>query len=151
MKDMKFNWGTGIVIAFIAFISFILYFVINMSINKKYAHDLVVEDYYKQELKRQSDIDKEKNAQTLKDNLNYTKITEGLLIEFPKDLDIKKITGKVFLYRPSNKQLDFETLISLSNHTLLIPDKRLLEGRWNIRVDWKYKNSSYLFKKKITY
>ncbi|MCF6280104.1 MAG: FixH family protein [Flavobacteriaceae bacterium] len=148
---MKFNWGTGIVIAFIAFISFILYFVINMGINKKYSYDLVTENYYELELEYQNDINKEKNAHTLKNNLNYTKTTEGLLIEFPKDFDVKKITGKVFLYRPSNKQLDFETPISLSNHTLLIPDKRLLDGRWNIRIDWKYNDSLYLFKKKITY
>ena len=36
---MKINWGTGIVIAFIAFISFIMYFVVNMNVNKKYDHD----------------------------------------------------------------------------------------------------------------
>ena len=47
---MKFNWGTGIVLAFIGFISFIMYFVINMNTNDKYDHDLVTEDYYKQEL-----------------------------------------------------------------------------------------------------
>jgi hypothetical protein len=32
-----------------------------------------------------------------------------------------KIKGKVSLYRPSNKKLDFETSISLSNPSLLIP------------------------------
>ncbi len=47
---MKINWGTGIVIAFVAFIAFIMYFVINMITNKKYDHDLVTEDYYKEEL-----------------------------------------------------------------------------------------------------
>ena len=84
---MKINWGTGIVLAFTGFISFIMY----------------------------------------------------------------SITGKVFLYRPSNKQLDFETPISLSEHTLLIPDKRLLDGRWNIKVDWQYKGNKYLYKKEISY
>ena len=50
---MKINWGTGIVLAFIGFISFIMYFVVNMNTNKKYDHDLVTEDYYKQELEFQ--------------------------------------------------------------------------------------------------
>jgi len=148
---MKFNWGTGIVLAFIGFISFILYFVINMSTDKRYKHDLVTEDYYKQELEYQNDINKEENAKTLKENLNWKRTTEGLVIEFPKDLDIKNITGKVFLYRPSNKQFDFEMPISLSNHNLLIPDNSLLDGRWNIKVDWKYKKVLYLYKKDITY
>ncbi|MBT8304493.1 MAG: FixH family protein [Bacteroidia bacterium] len=148
---MKINWGTGIVIAFIAFISFIMYFVINMNINKKYDHDLVTDDYYKEELKFQNDIDKEKNAKDLESNITWKKTDKGLLLVFPEYLDFKKIKGKVFLYRPSNKQFDFETPISLSDHNLLIPDNRLLDGRWNIKVDWKYLDKSYLYKKEIVY
>jgi nitrogen fixation protein FixH len=123
-----------------------------MSTNKKYEHDLVVEDYYQQELKFQTDIDKETNSKSLETNISWTKTADGIQITFPKDLDIKKIEGQVFLYRPSNKQLDFEILISLSNHNLLIPDKSLLDGRWNIKIDWKYNNNnSYLYKTEITY
>ncbi|WP_304145286.1 MULTISPECIES: FixH family protein [Mesoflavibacter] len=148
---MKLNWGTGIVIAFIGFISFIMYFVINMNTDKKLDHDLVTEDYYKQELKYQNDIDKEKNAKTLSANLKWRKTEEGMLISFPENLEPRNISGKVFLYRPSNKQLDFETTISLSNHNLLIPDKRLLDGRWNIKIDWNYKGNNYLYKEEILY
>jgi hypothetical protein len=148
---MKINWGTGIVIAFIAFISFIMYFVVNMNVNKKYDHDLVTEDYYKKELEFQNDIDKETNAKNLVENLSWQKTTEGLVITFPETLIKENITGKVFLYRPSNKQFDFETELSLSNHNLLIPDKRLLDGRWNIKVDWQYNGKSYLYKKEIIY
>ncbi|MTE27436.1 FixH family protein [Winogradskyella ouciana] len=148
---MKINWGTAIVIAFVAFIAFILYFVINMSTDDKYDHDLVVEDYYKQELQFQSDIDKETNARKLATNISWNKTTEGIVIVFPKQMDFEAIEGSVFLYRPSNKQLDFETPISLSDHNLLIPDKRLLDGRWNIKVDWTYKNTAYLYKKEILY
>ncbi|MBU2938932.1 FixH family protein [Lacinutrix sp. C3R15] len=148
---MKINWGTGIVIAFIVFISFIMYFIITMMTNNKYDHDLVVEDYYKQELQFQKDIDKETNAKTLVENITYKKTEEGLVIIFPENLSINNITGKVFLYRPSNKQFDFEMPISLSNHNLLIPDKRLLDGRWNINVDWQYNGKNYLYKKEISY
>ena len=150
-KKMKINWGTAIIIAFVCFISFIMYFVISMSTNKKYEHDLVVEDYYQQELKFQTDIDKEENAKDLASNVSWKKSDEGLIISFPKGLDINKIKGKVFLYRPSNKQLDFEILISLSNHNLLIPDNSLLDGRWNIKVDWTYNNKDYMYKTDIVY
>ena len=148
---MKINWGTGIVIAFIFFISFIMYFVINMTTNKKYEFDLVTENYYGQELEFQHDLDKQKNAQKLEENISWTKTDQGIVITFPEKFDVKDITGNVFLYRPSNKQLDFETTISLSDHNLLIPDKRLLDGRWNIKVDWQYKDNSYMYKKDITY
>ena len=148
---MKFNWGTGIVIAFIGFISFIMYFVVTMTTNEKYDHDLVNEDYYKEELLYQNDIDKEENAKSLEQNITWKKSEEGLLIVFPETLKAENITGKVFLYRPSNKQFDIEMPISLSNHNLLIPDKRLLDGRWNIKVDWQYNGISYLYKKEIMY
>ncbi|WP_412985928.1 FixH family protein [Pontimicrobium sp. IMCC45349] len=148
---MKINWGTGIVLAFIGFIAFILYFVINMNINDKYDHDLVTEEYYKEELEYQKDINKLNNAKKLSQDIDYNRTPEGLMISFPENLDIKKITGKVFLYRPSNKQLDFETPISLSKPHLLIPDKRLVDGRWNIKIDWQYNGKSYLFKKDIVY
>jgi nitrogen fixation protein FixH len=148
---MKINWGTAIVIAFACFISFIMYFVIRMSINTEYQHDLVVEDYYGQELQFQNDIDKQEHSKTLASDITWIKTQYGIEITFPKHLDIKNIKGKVFLYRPSNKHLDFETQISLSNHTLLIPDNSLLDGRWNIKIDWKYNNNLYLYKTEITY
>ena len=148
---MKVNWGTGIVIAFVGFITFIMYFVINMNVNDKYNHDLVTEEYYKEELKYQDDIDKLNNAKSLETNVSYQKTDDGLLIQFPQTFDVKKITGKMFLYRPSNKHLDFESSISLSNTYLLIPDKRLVDGRWDIKIDWQYNGKSYLYKESIMY
>ena len=148
---MKINWGTGIVLAFIGFISFIMYFVVNMNVNSKYDHDLVVEDYYKDELAYQNDIDKMKRANSLEENISYRKTNAGLLIEFPKTFEAEKITGNVFLYRPSNKHLDLETNISLSKPYLLIPDNRLVDGRWNIKIDWQYKGETYLYQASIIY
>ena len=148
---MKINWGTGIVMAFIGFMCFIMFFVIKASTDKKYDHDLVNEEYYKQELDFQNDINKEIHAKSLSENISWKRTDEGLVLVFPVQLQISNITGKVFLYRPSNKHLDFETPISLSNHNLLIPKNRLLDGRWNIKVDWQYNGNSYLYKKEIVY
>tara|TARA_R110000850_G_scaffold199117_3_gene325310 strand:+ start:167 stop:628 length:462 start_codon:yes stop_codon:yes gene_type:complete len=150
-KQMKINWGTGMVLAMIGFISFIMFFVIKMSTNDKYQHDLVTEDYYQQELKVQGNMEREQKGNKLSQNIRLKQTEEGILIIFPDSLNISDITGKVFLYRPSNKQFDFETPISLSNQNLLIPDNRLLGGRWNLTVDWQYKGNSYRFKKEITY
>ena len=148
---MKLNWGAGIVIAFIAFISFILYFVITMTTGKEYNHDLVSDQYYQQELEYQDNIDARVNAKKLKENITIEKIKEGLKINFPSEFIPKKIKGKVSFYRPSNKQLDFEIPISISNTYLLVPEKRLLDGRWDITVYWNYKDTPYLFKKSLLY
>jgi hypothetical protein len=146
---MKFNWGTGIVIAIISFMAFIMYFVITMSTDNNYSHDLVTEKYYQKELNFQDEIDAVKNTLLLKDKVKIIRTEKGLEIEFPKYFISKEIKGKVFLYRPSNKQLDFE--IPISNTYLLVPEKRLVDGRWNIDVSWKYKNKAYLVKEEILY
>lgn len=149
---MKFNWGTGIVLAFIGFIGFIMFFIIKMNTNDKYDHDLVTEKYYQKELQFQNAINKSKNSKALKQKITCKKTNEGLVVVFPEDFNPKNISGNITLYRPSNKKLDFETPISLSNnHTFLIPKNRLLEGRWNISVDWKYNEKEYLFEDNIIY
>ncbi|WP_299059995.1 FixH family protein [uncultured Polaribacter sp.] len=148
---MKINWGTGIVIAIVFFISFILYFVITMSTDTSYKHDLVTEKYYQKELQFQDEINAEKNAFALKEKVTIQRVEEGLKITFPTEFSPKEIKGKVFLYRPSNKQLDFEIPISITNTYLLVPEKRLLDGRWNINVAFKYNDKEYLVKTEIQY
>ncbi|MFY9242365.1 MAG: FixH family protein [Polaribacter sp.] len=148
---MKFNWGTGIVVTIIAFIAFIMYFVITMSTDKKYSYDLVTEKYYQAELNYQQEINAEKNLNQLTEKVTVQKNSEGLLIKIPNKFNNEKVEGKVFLYRPSNKQLDFELPISISNTYLLVPENRLLDGRWNIKIFWKHKNTDYLFKKELIY
>ena len=148
---MKFNWGTGIVITIIAFISFIMYFVITMSTNNSYSHDLVTDNYYQQEIAYQQEINAEKNLKKLTEKITIQKSDKGLRINFPSKFKNKNIEGTMFLYRPSNKQLDFEIPISISNTYLLVPENRLLDGRWNIKIKWNHKNTNYLFKKELVY
>jgi len=148
---MKFNWGTGIVVTIIAFIAFIMYFVITMSTDNTYSHDLVTDKYYQAELNYQQEIDAEKNAKSLKEKVTIEKNSKGLKINFPENFIPKNIKGKVFLYRPSNKQLDFEIPISISKTYLLVPEQRLVDGRWNMKIFWKHKNTNYLIKKELVY
>ena len=148
---MKINWGTGIVLAIASFVTFILYLVITMSTDDSFSHDLVTEEYYKTELEFQEQLDEETNARNLSENLNIEKTADGLIISFPEDLDPSAIKGKMFLYRPSNKQLDSEIPLSLSSHQLLVPDNRLVGGRWNINIDWAYGKESYFYKEEINY
>lgn len=148
---MKINWGTGIALVIVAFITFIMVLVVKMTTNKELDHDLVVEEYYKQELGFQDQLDRELNAQQLSENIQVQKTDDGLLVHFPSTLKIDEINGEIFLYRPSNKKLDFEVPVSLSTHTLLIPKNRLVEGRWNIEINWKNGKEAYFFQKELTY
>jgi len=149
---MKINWGTGIVLAFIGFIGFILFFVVRMNMDSRADHDLVTDEYYKEELAYQKEIDAEANAKNLTEPITIEKTSRGILVAFPQTLINQNITGKVSLYRPSNKHLDFNLPISsLSNTPLLIPDERLLDGRWDIKISWRHQDKDYLYKESIVY
>lgn len=143
---MKFNWGTGIVIAFGLFMIFILSFVFKVQSNQKYDNELVTKDYYKKEALVQGDIDKQENANALTNKVIIEKTTEGIKINFPTDFDYSKINGKVSLYRPSSQKLDFEIPISLSSPNLLIPKSNLASGLWDISIDWEYDGVKFLNK-----
>ena len=147
---MKINWGTAIVIAFGLFISFILYFVVKVQSDSKYDNDLVVEEYYKHDAKFGDEMERVQNAEDLVSKPVINIVDEGVTIVFPATLAPKNIKGKVSLYRPSNKKLDFEIPISLSDATtLLIPKKSLAGGRWDINMEWQYEGKQYLTKETI--
>jgi nitrogen fixation protein FixH len=147
---MKINWGTGIVIAFALFMAFILFFVFRVQSDSKYDNELVIEEYYKQEQILEQQLDKEKNAVALVHQVHIENQGNDINISFPEEFEYKKITGKVSLYRPSDKKLDFEMPISLSGHHLLIPKSDLAGGRWDITVDWQYGGKAYRNKQMLT-
>jgi hypothetical protein len=146
---MKINWGTSIVIAFAFFMTFILYFVFQVQSNSKYDNDLVVEEYYKHDAHFGEEMIRIQNANNLVQKPIITVSKLEITIVFPKDFEPKNIKGKVSLYRPSNKKLDFEIPISLSNPTLLIPVSNLVGGRWDINMEWQYSGKQYLTKEII--
>lgn len=143
------NWGTGIVIAFALFISFILYFVFAVQSNSKYDNELVVEEYYKHDAKFGDEMARIQDAQNLVHKPVFKNTSEGITIVFPEVFIPKIIKGKVFFYRPSNKKFDFEVPISLSSSSLSVPKERLMGGRWNINMEWQYQGKRYLTKDTI--
>jgi nitrogen fixation protein FixH len=148
---MKWNWGKGIVVAMACFMGFILYMVITMSTDDNYSHDLVTEEYYAKEMAYQTEIDAETNARNLVGEISGKRTPEGWLLTFPPSISESTNKGKVFLYRPSNQQLDFEVPLAISGSNLLIPDNQLIDGRWNIIMEWTDGEEEFMYKKSIVY
>jgi len=148
---MKINWGTGIVIAMIAFMSFILFFVVKMFTDDKYQYDLVVEEYYKQEIGFQDELNAEKNAIELTENVVIEQTEIGVMIDFSGNEASSDIDGIVTFYRPSNKNLDFTKPIFLEDQKMFIPKNEIAGGRWNISVKWDQNGKTYLTKKNINF
>lgn len=148
---IKINWGTGIVIAMILFMAFILQYVYRAVTYDKYNYELVSKDYYKDELYYQKEIDKLNNANQLEQNIHLEHNGHGYVIHFPKNMDFSKISGIVYFQRPSDKSLDFQQNILLNDSKLLVTHTNLVEGKWKIKIDWKYGDEEYLYKKTVFY
>lgn len=146
---MKINWGTGIVIAFALFITFIMYFVFKMQFSTKNENELVVEEYYKQDAKFGDEMTRVQNANDLDQKPLISNTPEGIRIVFPAIFVPNRIKGTVSFYRPSDKKFDFEVPISLSESSLFVPAKKLLVGRWDINMEWQYAEKKYLTKEII--
>jgi hypothetical protein len=144
---MKINWGTGIVIAFALFMTFILYFVFSVQSDSKYDNELVVEEYYKHDAKFGDEMVRVQNAQDLAQKPVITNDSKGVTIVFPAVFVPKDIKGNVGFYRSSNKKFDFSVPISLSDSSLNVPKSKLLGGRWEINMEWQYGGKQYLTKK----
>jgi hypothetical protein len=148
-RRLKINWGTGIVIAFALFISFILYFIIKVQSNSKYDNELVYEEYYKHDAKFGDEMVRAQNAKDLPQKPKIMNDALGITIVFPDVFVPNEIKGKVIFYRPSNKKFDFNVPISITAPSLTVPKEKLLGGRWEINMEWEYRGKEYLTKETI--
>jgi len=148
---IKLNWPTGIVIAIISFMIFILSFVYKSIAVDKYQHELVSEDYYKDELHYQEEINKLNNARTLKKDVELINSSEGILIKFPENIEGDQVKGTISFQRLSNKKLDFVEEIHVKGHEQLIPGNKIVSGKWIVKIEWQNGDEEYLFKESWFY
>ncbi|MDZ7613910.1 MAG: FixH family protein [Flavobacteriaceae bacterium] len=132
---IKWNWGTGIVIAMALFMVFILQFVYRASMVAKNEHSLVTEDYYKEEIHYQEEIDKVNKANALKENISIVHKGNGFMIQFPKDINAESLSGTVYFKRLSNEKLDFSKDIkeNLVDHAIFIADDTVSQRKISVK------------------
>ena len=148
---MKINWGTGIAIALIAFMLFILSFVYKAFTDKKYDHHFVTEDYYNEEINYQKEIDAQKNLEYLNSKLIIQKKNEGIEIIFPDYFKDKKIKGTIDFQRSANEKLDFNIPINLTENKQFIGDDKLVKGIYIVKIYWKSNGKTYQYKDNFYY
>ena len=138
---MKINWGLGIAVSIILFmvisIGFI-YYAFNQDVN------LVRDDYYEAEVQFNDTMDKIKRTTQLKDHLEITLTTGNIQLHFPAIYEKIRISGNIFMYRPSNEKKDFNLPILLDSlNSQNISTTKLLPGLWKIKVAWNYDSTSF--------
>lgn len=144
---MKLNWGYRVAILYLGFAGLIIYFV-TRSMNEKI--DLVAPDYYAQELKYQDKIESTVNNNNLDQPLSIDYMDAGISVYFPKELEGKKITGSILLFRPSDKSQDKTYEVQPNKDlTQLIPSADLAKGMYRVKVEFEAEGKNYYSEKQV--
>jgi hypothetical protein len=143
----KFSWGTGIVIGIVIFV------VISVSMTIIFMMqdvNLVSDNYYEKSLVYQEEIDKQSRTKTLNEQVKINFNGQAVNVLFPTEYSVKKISGEIFFYRPSNPKLDFVLPIQVINGNQIIPVTRLEKGFWRIKLNWVMDGNGYYNERAIT-
>ena len=136
MKKNKLNFGHGILVVILLFMSGISFLVYKCS---KQNVELVNPAYYEMELKYDDQLSKEINSKMMGTDLkiSYDANAGCVVIHYPSLEKSKTITGFVSFYKPDNSSLDFsKPVVTDQESEQLIQTSGLHRGAWNVRVNW---------------
>jgi hypothetical protein len=137
------NWGRGITIAMIAFMSFILYMAFTLMSKNT---DLESEDYYKKEIEFEKEIKALNNTNALKEKVKVSQNDKYLVVQFPNLEELDSI--QVQMYRPNNEKQD--QVYSVQNSkVVMIPVSKLIKGVYEMNIQYKVKEELYMQKESI--
>lgn len=140
------NWGYKIMLVFLVFVSGIVYMVIKAS---GFNNDLVVTDYYEQELKYQNVIDKVERSNELSSPVTAEMINDELVIQFPEEMKNREINADVLLYYPADKRNDVHRSLSTSDSRMTFPVPATNKGLHEVKIEWTADGVSYYSRNKI--
>jgi len=143
----KISWGTKLGIGASIYVVGILTFV-GFSTTQKI--NLVSKDYYPKEVVYQGQIDKLKNAENLKNNIQIIQKNGMLQIQFPENMH-SNVSGDIIFYRPADYESDLKYAIEIDETGFQqLNIDPLLKGMYTIKLDWKHNNIGY-YKEEAVY
>ena len=132
---MKISWGTGIAIFYSCFVVAMVSMVIMSAQNKS---DLVQENYYDKDLNYEAFRVKRQNATRMPKQIGikFVRADKQIYIQLPKEMN--NATGKVSMFRPSNKSMDntFDLKVNAEGRMNIPVANTFAEGLWTVQVDW---------------
>lgn len=133
------NWGKGLVIGLVMFMSFITILVVLMF---RSAEDSFDKNYYEKGLA--FDIDYQKKQQVITDNAAPIIAYNDKMITITfKDVD----SGQINFKKPSNQSDD--RYINFTKNVVNISRKSILNGEWKVVLTWTANKKQYLYEQSI--
>lgn len=148
MKSSLNPWPYGIIVTFVLFISATIGLVI-MACGQK--ADLVSADYYEQEIRFQSQLDRAARARAVPAAVSYEAASHQIKIELPANRSDRASAGRIQLYRPSSANLDRKFNLDLNPQGVQCLDaSALASGLWKVRVSWTEAHQEFYIERSVT-
>lgn len=145
---IKFNWGTGIVIAMIVMVSGMIFLV---SIALRQDYDLVEDDYYQKSVDYQQHIDEVKNTESLAEKIKFEQSSDSLKMIFPQLSVVPDYSGEIHFYSPVEADLDETIKLKVNDQFCQsVSLKNMKSGRYTVKIGWTANAKSYYQEQEIT-
>ncbi len=140
------NWGKGITIAIIAFMTYILLMVYVMF---QQSNQLVEEDYYEKSVGYEQRIQAKRNAKGLEDQIEVRIDDKYVAIDFPSSVSLSDIEkGDIHFYQASDGTKDAHFGFSKDGGQVqIIKKEKLAPGHYIIKLSWSEKDKNYYVEK----
>lgn len=148
-KGLIMNWGKGITIFMLAFMTFIGSMVY-IAFTKN--ADLVRDDYYENELAFDQTKGEKANYTALENPIHIEKNELGVNFIYPSEMNAEK-GGKIAFYRPDQKKYDCEFEIQMSeDHIQRLAYSNFRDGYYDVSIRWTDANDkTYIFESNISF
>ncbi len=143
---MKISWGTSIFLVMTAFAIMMATFMYRAYLAQE---ELVTDNYYEQEVKYQQQIDKLDNVSKLGGALTMDIADGELVITFPEVVKGQRITGELYLQRPSDARADDLINFTVENGELIIPVGHRMKGLYHAKMEWSIGEQEFLSQQRI--
>lgn len=140
------NWGYKILFIYAIFIAGITFMVFRASSGND---DLVVKNYYAEELKYQERIDENDRTSALSAPVHYELKDGKLQILFPNDFAGQTLEGSAVLYCAWDAKKDMKKEFEITTERLFVDIPVAYKGAFELQLSWQAGGKHYYFQKKI--
>ncbi len=139
---IKWNWGTGITLFILLFVSFILWRVYETT---QHPVMLVEKDYYPKGLQYQQRINERENARHYRDQFVVKQDKQEVVITFPA---LHPDTSRFTFYRPSDKRYDLSFPFRPDSlRQMHFPLQKFEKGKYVLKIYWEEEGKKFYVEK----
>lgn len=143
---IKFNWGTGIVLFFVVFLTLAFTFIV---FSFRQNNDLVTDDYYNEGADYSSQIEINKRSYAYTDSIAIYLSKTQVNIVFASETKQQTNDVKLHFYYPAGENSDAYFNYETISDTISIDKLGLKYGRCILKMSWFMHNEEYNLEKML--